>query len=112
MGFNTSAVILNDALSNIAEDTTIGRKIASGVNKLSLGDGGVDVSAGGHCNAIRLVETHHADGLVPILVGCNSGRALDLAVHWTTKDEELEERLLRRLAEKLGYTVHRKPKRK
>ena len=110
MGWNTSAVILNDTLSNIEADKDLGKKIADGILQLSYGKP-VDVAAGNHCNAIYLVEQHHADGLVPVLVGGNYGVPLSPMLHWSTKEEELEMQLLLRLAEKCGYTLRRKPRR-
>jgi hypothetical protein len=111
MGFNTSAVILNDALSNIEHDKDIGKKIADGVSKLIYGKP-VDVSAGNHCNAIYLIESHHADFAVPVIVGGNYGFPLSTSISWQVKPEDADMAMLRALAQKLGYTVSRKPSRR
>lgn len=111
MGFNTSCVILNDGLSSIENDPEVGKKIARGVSQLSYGKP-VTVSAGNHVNPIYLVETHHADSLVPVLVGGNYGVALPTSLPWATKEESQAEELMRALARELGFVVSRKPSRR
>jgi len=111
MGWNTSVVLLNDALLNIEEDTSFGKNIAAACRSLHVQKKSIDVRAGNHCNAALVLETHHADHLIPILVGGNNGIVLDNAsLYWESQDPELA--LLKRLAEKRGYSLHRKPQKK
>jgi hypothetical protein len=105
MGWNTTVVLLNDALHHIKQDKGFGEKLADGVSRLFVGTKHVDVSAGGFISAASIIETHHADGIVPVLVGNNQGLKLDVVLH-AEKDHELE--LLRVLAEKHGFLLRRK----
>jgi len=105
MGFNTTVVVLNDALGSIQRDTTFGEKLASAILQVALGKP-VDVSAGGHCNAAQVVESHHADSLIPILVGGNCGLEVKSHVPWNADDPELD--LLRTLAHRRGYTLKKR----
>src|SRR5439155_25660805 len=75
MGFNTTVVVLNDALHHIRDDKDFGMKLYNAVTM--IGRGWQDVSAGSHCNAARVIETHHADCMHAVLVGGNSGVDLD-----------------------------------
>lgn len=77
MGYNTTVVVLNDALGAIAEDAEFGKRLAEAINRVSRGKP-VSVAAHGkygiHCNAALVVETHHADYDVTVVVGGNTGR--------------------------------------
>lgn len=78
MGFNTTVVILNDALSEIREDAEFGRKLADAIQNMRPNSAPINVSANGlrigHCNAAQVIETHHADHDVTVIVGANTGR--------------------------------------
>lgn len=77
MGWNTTVVVLNDALSSIENDPEFGAKLARAVRAaIERSKCPIDVSAGNHCNAALVVETHHADQEVTVLVGRNFGRVL------------------------------------
>ncbi len=111
MGWNTSAVIMNDALHDIAKDKDIGEKIMRAAQTLHGRGEPVDISAMNHCNAITLIETHHADSLIPILVGGNSGKLLPgTGLHWNVSEEEFEVTLLLQLANRHGFHLRKKPK--
>lgn len=78
MGFNTTVVVLNDALSMIENDPEFGQRLARAITELRHGQS-IDVPAfsskgGVHCNAAKVIETHHADYEVLIKVGRNTGR--------------------------------------
>lgn len=79
MGFNTTVVVLNDALSEIRDDPEFGRRLADAVLKVQRGEP-VDVSAHGkrsiHCNAAVVIESHHADQMVMVRVGGNYGEVV------------------------------------
>jgi hypothetical protein len=111
MGFNTTVVILNDALHDIEDDKDFGAKLVSAILSLSVKNGPVDVRAGNHCNAALVVETHHADMLVPVVVGGNWGTEIkDAAMYYENTDEARSWQLLQNLAEKLGYRLVKKAK--
>ena len=109
MGYNTTVVVLNDALSDIENDPEFGRKLAAAVRKVSLGKP-VDVSAGGHCNAAIVLETHHADNQQLVLVGGNYGQLLPCNVRYHSETPEMD--VLTTLATKMGYFLRKKPVKK
>lgn len=88
MGYNTTVVVMNDALGEIAEDTEFGKRLAAAIQQVQRGKP-VDVPAYGkrgiHCNAAIVIETHHADHEVVVAVGGNDGRIVDRAT--LTKQE-------------------------
>lgn len=79
MGFNTTVVVMNDALDAIRDDPGFGRRLYDAVLKLQHGKT-VNVAARGlhriHCNAATVIETHHADYFVTVKVGGNYGEVL------------------------------------
>lgn len=114
MGFQTSLVVLNDALSYIEEDQDFGRKVSQAC--LRAGSRGIglkrpiDIDArrpqgGVHCNAASVVETHHADGQVLVAFGGNTATSFGYVGNWTATEEDM----LRALADKMGYRLVRKP---
>lgn len=107
MGFNTTVVVLNDALHAIEQDVQFGPKLAQAILQMGgRSDEHIDVSAMGHVNAATVIESHHADGLVVVAVGGNT--ALNMGYGGSYTNRELQ--VLNVLAERLGYTLHKKPK--
>lgn len=115
MGYNTTVVVLNDALGQIEKDPDFGKKLAAAVKKVScfqhdpsfhysMGD----VSAGNHCNAATVIETHHADNTSVVLVGGNCGTSLGETYGWNHNEEEHQVRMLQDIAGKLGYDLVKK----
>jgi hypothetical protein len=113
MGFNTTIIIMNDALHVIAKDTEFGAKVAQAASQYGCyGKKPVDISSSGHCNAATVVDCHHADHTSIILVGGNMGTvALPWAGGWD-HDEKAQEGMLRYWAEKQGFRLVKKAKRK
>jgi hypothetical protein len=108
MGYNTSVIILNDALGQLKEDREFRPRLADGISKLSIRRP-QDVRIGQHVNACHVLETHHADQMLPILVGGNFGRVIESTyVRWSSEEMELD--LLQQLAKKHGYTLRRTKK--
>ena len=121
MGYNTTVIVLNDAVDQIAKDPQFGKKLADAISSIRTDQYlteqagkkyyGTDVSAGNHCNAATVIETHHADITKVILVGGNMGE--DIGAAWLRKaDEPKELQLARALAEEHGYHLRKNPERK
>jgi len=81
MGYNTTVVVLNDALDVIASDPGFGKRLAQAIMAVSRRSTPVDVAAHGdksiHCNAATVIESHHADYDVLVKVGGNRGKVVD-----------------------------------
>lgn len=110
MGYNTTVVVMNDCLDAIGKDPDFGKKLARACLQIwdkELHPNGVDVSALGCVNAATVIESHHANNVVPVLVGGNYGTALDV-VQFNHGQTEL----LNALATKLGYRLVKKSNRK
>ena len=119
MGWNTTVMICNDSLHAIETDVEFGKKLAAAVTR-SVSKKPVDVSACWHNdegkaslihrNAACVIETHHADGTALVAVGGNYGTSLGefyyVGDHGT---EDGQVALLKALADKLGYSVSKKP---
>ena len=106
MGFNTTVVVLNDALDQISKDPLFGQKLADAV--LYLGGPSkfhLDIPSGNSCNAATVVETHHADEVVVVAVGGNYGRILGYGGGYKSSDLDM----VKTLAWKLGYTLRIRP---
>jgi len=79
MGWNTTVVVMNDALSYIENDPEFGKKLTAAIRRLGVPDGARsrDVFAqipGGrvHVNAATVIETHNANEVVTVDVGGNT----------------------------------------
>jgi hypothetical protein len=106
MGFNTTVIVLNDALHAIAEDPQFGKKLAAAV--MSLGSGrkyDAVISAMNHVNAATAIESHHADAFSVVAIGGNMGAVLGYGGGYRNTNEEI----LKALASSMGFVVHRKP---
>lgn len=104
MGYNTTLVILNDALHEIENDKEFGMKVAQAARRVSGYGHSLDIDSGNHCNAATVVETHHADQIKLIAVGGNCGEDLGYVGNWNANKEQM----LRSLAESMGFTVSKK----
>lgn len=112
MGYNSTVIVMNDALHAIREDPEFGRKLAQAILTLNRHEGrGVDISAGMHCNAAIAIETHHADSNTIIAVGGNCATVLG-ATYGTHHEKEDQLEILKQLADKLGYSLRKKKERK
>ncbi len=109
MGYNATVVVMVDALHDIRRDTSFSERLAQAITNVSAFHKPLDVSAMNHINAATVIETHHADRLVPVLVGGNTGLKIDMYLPISWNNGNPEEALLRSLAEKLGYRLSKKP---
>lgn len=116
MGFNSTIMILNDALHFIGDDKDFGRKVERAILDLNLSPNPIDISSGTYINAAVAIEQHHSSMLMPVLVGCNYGYKLDQAALFENNlvfnKEDLGESLMRTLADHYGYYLRKKPIRK
>ena len=100
MGFNTAALILNDGLHNIQQDTEIGQKIYSAIATAHR-DGG-DISSGGHYGVMTVLPPVHADYFQVVLIGHNTIKRLSTAF---SSDPEA---ILRGMADEMGYSLRKR----
>lgn len=107
MGYNTTVVVINDALHDIENDPEFGKKLVSAIQYLQIRKGPIDVSAGSHVNAAHVVETHHADQTSVVAVGGNLGRVIALVYGWKFENSE---DIFKELAKTLGYSIRKNTK--
>lgn len=107
MGYNTTMIVLNDALDQIRNDKEFGKKVYE-ASLMVTNRGKQDISSGGHCNAATVIECHHADHMKLIAVGGNCGQ--DLGYVGGYRSEPLD--MLKALASELGYNLVKKPKKR
>ena len=108
LGFNTTMIVLNDALDAIENDQDFGKKVANAIKQLNLrpDDGrGIDISSHGHANAATVVEQHHADYTVLCAVGGNCVSVLGSVFAYRHNTEQVQYQLLKMLADKLGFIL-------
>jgi len=118
MGFNTTVIVLNDALGSICGDHEFGKNLTQAI--MSLADGrkwGVDVPAysyvggekrGVFANAATVIESHHADMKALVAVGGNCGVQLGNPMFGDPATPEGRLALLKQLASDLGYDIRKK----
>lgn len=113
MGYNTTVIILNDAVHRLRHDRHFPRNLELAIGMASARMGPQTVPIGNHINGCTVVETHHADQTTLVAVGGNHATTLLQSFgrgdHHTEAGQVV---LLRKLAEKLGYYIAKKPKRK
>jgi hypothetical protein len=114
MGFNTTVVVHNDSLHTIEKDPDFGKNLVQAIRVMDChrSDKVIDVPSINHANAAEVIETHHADQIVAVAIGANSGAELGYAGHWSLfhEGEKGKVEMLRTLADKLGYQLRKKPK--
>ncbi len=116
MGYNSTVVVLNDALNDIQNDPQFGKNLVAAILGLSLGDDPRtgkpcrprDIPAGMYCNAATVVEQHHASGNAIIAVGGNYGTVIGHAGNGGAHHDRLS--ILKELANQLGYSLRKKGK--
>lgn len=105
MGYNTTIMLINDALDQIETDPMFAKNLVRGCQQVIRGEP-ITISAGNHGNAAMVIETHHADGTSLVAVGQNYGQSLGL--FYPYGDQSFEVKMLRQLAEKYGYYITKK----
>ena len=109
MGYNTSVIVLNDALDNIGRDPAFGNSLAAAISQLGLPGARRDVSSLGHCNAATVIETHHADQTSLVSFGGNCGIQQMITYGWEHNSPAMQAKMCAEWADKLGYRLVRKP---
>lgn len=107
MGYNTTIVLMNDALHDIANDESFGGKLSSAVKHHYVKNKPIDVSANSFANAATVLGTEHSSVVIPYLIGGNIGKKVD-KIYLSWNDDSKEEKLLKLLAAKLGYSLRKK----
>ena len=75
MGFNTSLLVMNDGLDQLAKDPLAGAKIANLVSEMSFRPERVQYTGiGNHANLVQGIACTHADDTQLLAVGQNLGR--------------------------------------
>jgi len=105
MGLNTSVLIKNDALHEIAEDKDFGSKIQQAVQRVF--EKPIQITSGKISNAAIVVETHHSDDISVVAFG--GGKAQQLGSLIRNESDKPEE-ILRALAATMGYRLVKKTK--
>jgi len=105
VGFNSTIIVMNDALHEIKEDPDFGRKVYEGISKISRRNGFENIRSGCFGNAATVIETHHADQQCVVSVGGNTAEILGYS-HW--RADALT--TIRDLAREFGYGLRKLPK--
>ncbi len=78
MGWNTTVVVMNDALGEIGKDPEFGARLKQAImrDEFPATVPARDGEGSGHANAATVIETHHADYDVLVRVGGNRGEVV------------------------------------
>lgn len=109
-GFNSTVIVNNDCLDSIATDPHFGKKVADAIGSVMFSG---PICIGG----ATVVETHHADGYLAVVVGNGTAEVLGHAGNWhrgyhDMDPEAIKENWLRTVAESMGYRIVKKPNRR
>ena len=109
MGFNATVVVCLDQLDSIEKDPDFGKNLSLAVMQCN----GRNNPIYGH-HGIVVVETHHADHLVPVIVGGNTGIVIPAYVGINPDDtpENRNLKILKTIAQVLGYRISKIPKKR
>lgn len=115
MGFNSVLFVCNDALGTVDREPEKFAKLVSG----KMGQAGMGEEAsfgfGNHANGFAIPHIGHADEMAVIAVGGNYATRI-LRYHAGHRhmhhEDEGQVEILKRLADKLGYSIRKKPKKK
>ncbi len=119
MGWNTTVIVLNDAIDMIRDDPNFGKNLYYAILNSVRGEQ-VDVPAysyrpgeltprGVHVNAATVIEQHHADDTAIVAIGQNYGTKIGSCYYTGRHDlPEGQEKILRQLADNMGYRLVKK----
>lgn len=104
MGWITTLTLNNDLVHILPKYPNLGEEIHSAVSQIPI-ESPVSIPRAG----ITVIESHHADFAELIMVGGrHEGKELGPSAWFNVEDPELE--LLQQFADKLGYSLRKKPK--
>jgi hypothetical protein len=111
MGFNATVVVCLDQLDSIERDPQFGKNLGLAILRCN--------SMPDHCgiygpHGTMVVEAHHADHLVPVLVGGNTGVVIPayVGINPNEKEHETNVRMLKEMARILGFRISKIPEKK
>lgn len=108
MGYNSTVVVMNDAMTAIEKDPEFGKKLVQAILSQHGKNVPVDISSGGHVNAATVIDCHHSDYSSLILVGGNMGTVLVSDASGYKHDAFDQFDACSALAKKLGYKLTKK----
>lgn len=117
MGHQATVIFDLDHAHTLRDDPELGKKLSDAIGKLALPkeyrgrDGSVSVNSQGATVAYA-IESHHCSYDRLVLTGNLGARVVSSAIFLENGGMDLEEQVLRALAEEMGYYVAKKPKRK
>jgi hypothetical protein len=82
MGYNTTVLVLNDALGEIARDPEFGKKLAEAIGSAGDGDS-KNIAAGSFANAAMVVESHHSSETSLVALGGNHATVIGYSFQHT-----------------------------
>ena len=102
MGFNATVVVLLDQLDRIENDPYFGKQLADAIREKSSRPHHDHRYVAGQT---QVIEVHHADGMMIVAVGGNTGRVIGYGGGYRSTDDEMikwlnRERLERQRAAK------------
>ena len=109
MGYNTTMMIMNDGIGAIDRDLpNWWERVKNAIFTQNYDE---QQPASNHCNVSQVICCQHADLTQIVTVGGNYGDLLGLVLGWKhhTKDDQLK--IVKDLAEQMGYRLVKKPKR-
>lgn len=108
MGYNTPVLILNDAMHMLETDPKVGRKMYEAIGE-SYGGKGVSFGIGNYCNGGYALPSMHADDVQVVAIGGNCMKRLGVVYGgWHLMGGDNTEKLMRQLADSLGYRLVKK----
>jgi hypothetical protein len=96
MGYNTTLLVLNDALSAIENDPEFGRKLANAIRRRGqdFRSKRIDMSVGSFSNAVSVIDTVHSGSTSLIAVGGNYASVITKRPGYEHHTKESQQALL------------------
>lgn len=109
MGFVSTLVINNDLLNDVKKDKSFGEKVHHAVLRFSNSKPEPHINCGPG-TAATLIDCHHASYGVPFIIGGGMfyNKISNIIISEGSKNLEID--LLKNLADKHGFDLHRKRK--
>jgi hypothetical protein len=99
MGFNATVVVLLDRMFEIEKDPDFGKKLCDAIRfRSSFPKDVPGLTRYGSAEATgqtQVIEVHHADNMVVVAVGGNTGKVLGYGGGYSSDDDEIVKDLVR-----------------